>query len=457
MIHPFSRASTLLQGVDPVLLDGALTIAKRLNEHQYEVYFSGGAVRDLLLGREGISEIDLVTSAPPEEVERLFERTIDVGKQFGVVIVVMDSTQYQVSTFRQESGYLNGRHPTEVSFTDSRHDALRRDFTVNALFLNPFNQEILDYVKGREDLDRKLIRTVGPSARRFNEDKLRILRAVRFACQLGFEIDPETYREVQNFAEKLTEVSWERIREEVLKILTGPAPAGGLRLLLDSGLLRIILPEVATMRGVEQPAEFHPEGDVFEHTCLMFDQAERVDETLALGILLHDVGKPPTFSVKERIRFDGHVKMGVEMAERICRRLRLSNQQTEEVKDLIEHHLHFINVKEMRESTLKRFLRKENIDQHLELHRRDCLASHGDLSSYEFCQNKLKELDKEAMRPQPLINGDDLIRQGFKPGPLFSEILTTVEDLQLEGKLTSKEQVLEWVMKKYRMTNTTDN
>ncbi len=444
---------TILQGINPTLLDDALAIAKRLSDHQYEAYFAGGAVRDLLLGREGISEIDLVTSAPPEEVERLFGRTIDVGKQFGVVVVVTDSAQYQVSTFRRESGYLDGRHPTEVSFTDSRQDALRRDFTVNALFLNPLNHEILDYVKGREDLDRKLIRTVGPAAQRFDEDKLRILRAVRFACQLGFEIDPETYREVKNFAEKLTQVSWERIREEVFKILTGPAPARGLRLLLDSGLLRIILPEISAMRGVAQPAEFHPEGDVFEHTCLMFDRAEGVDETLVLGILLHDVGKPPTFSVKERIRFDGHVKVGVEMAEQICRRLRLSKQQTEEVKDLVEHHLHFINVKEMRESTLKRFLRKENIDKHLELHRLDCLASHGDLSSYEFCRNQLKELGKEAIQPQPLINGDDLIGLGLKPGPLFSEILTSVEDLQLEGELASKEEALVWVRENYRMAN----
>lgn len=444
-----SDPMSLLQRIDPTLLNGALTIVKVLHEHGREAYFAGGVVRDLLLGRK-VSDIDIATSAPPEEVERLFEKTIPVGKQFGVVVVVVDAVNYEVTTFRRESGYLDGRHPTEVTFTDARRDAMRRDFTVNALFLSPLTGEILDWVGGREDLERKVIRTVGPPAERFQEDKLRVLRAVRFACELGFEIDGETRRQLEHYADQLTQVSWERIRDELLKILTGPAPGRGLPLLLECGILAVILPEVAAMKGVPQPPEFHPEGDVFEHTRLMFELSRGWSDTLALGILLHDVGKPPTFSVKERIRFDGHVEVGAKMAEEICRRLRCSSEQTEEVVDLVQHHLRFMHVHEMRESTLKRFLRKTNFDKHLELHRLDCLASHGDLSSYQFCRTKLEELSQEVIRPQPLINGYDLIDLGLKPGPVFSEILTKVEDLQLEGGLTTREEALDWVKKNYR-------
>lgn len=439
---------SLLQSVDPDLLQGALRTVGTLREKGYEAYFAGGAVRDLIL-KLPVSDIDVATSARPDEVQRLFSRTIPVGKQFGVMIVVQDSHQYEVTTFRKDAEYLDGRRPTRVSYTTAREDVLRRDFTVNGLFLDPFTEEVIDYVQGREDLERKLIRTVGPPAERFNEDKLRVLRAVRFACQLGFEIDADTYRAVQAYAEKVTQTSWERIRDELVKILTGPDPARGLRLLSDSGILDVILPEVAAMRGVEQPPEFHPEGDVFEHTCLMFELSGELDETLAMGVLLHDVGKPPTFVVKERIRFDGHAEVGAEMAQEICRRLRFSNDQIEEVVDLVKNHLRFIHVQEMRESTLKRFLRKENFPKHLALHRLDCLASHEDLSSYEFCRKKLEEFSREAMRPQRLLGGDDLIELGLKPGPIFSEILGKMEDLQLEGKLHTREEALEWVKGNY--------
>jgi poly(A) polymerase len=354
-----------------------------------------------------------------------------------------------VTTFRKEADYVDGRHPTRVSFTDARHDVERRDFTVNALFLNPFTEEVIDYLNGREDLERKLIRTVGPPQSRFQEDKLRLLRALRFACQLDFEIERQTYQQVKEHASQLTEVSWERIRDEVLKILTGPDPSRGLKLMSDSGILEVILPEIAAMQGVQQPPQFHPEGDVFVHTCLMFELSQERSETLALEILLHDVGKPPTFTVKERIRFDGHADLGAKMAEEICRRLRISNQQIEEVVDVVKDHLRFIHVQEMRESTLKRFLRKSNFSDHLELHRLDSLASHGKLSSYHFCQEKLEELSQEAMRPKPLINGHDLIGLGLEPGPLFSEIMSAIEDFQLEGKLSSKEETLDWVRKHY--------
>jgi poly(A) polymerase len=443
---------SLQERVAPHLLKGALTIINRLHENGHEAYFAGGAVRDLLL-RKDFTEIDIATSASPDDVEGLFSKTIPVGKAFGVIVVVEGSSNYEVTTFRKESEYRDGRHPSSVEFTDAQTDVRRRDFTVNALFLSPADEQVIDYVQGQEDLERRLIRTVGSPDHRFSEDKLRILRALRLACQLGFEIEEETYHQVQQFAPELTQVSWERIRDELLKILTGPDPSRGLNLLLDSGVLKYILPEAAAMDGVEQPPEFHPEGDVFVHTCLMFqlagELAVELTDTLALGILLHDIGKPPTFIVKERIRFDGHVEEGARMAAEICRGLRISNEITEQAVDLVKHHLRFIHVQEMRESTLKRFLRKENFDEHLELHRLDCLASHGNLSHYDFCKEKQKEFTLEQMRPKPLVRGQDLIDLGLKPGPAFSEILGTLEDLQLEGHLTDKEESLDWVREKY--------
>ncbi len=427
------------------LLDGGLAIVRTLSDAGHRALFAGGVVRDLLLGNP-VSDIDIATSALPQEVESLFPRTIAVGKQFGVMIVVVDSTNYEVATFRAEAGYLDGRHPSTVRFTGAEEDARRRDFTVNSLFLDPVTRDIIDYAAGLQDLKRRVIRTVGNPSERLEEDKLRILRAVRFACQLGFDIDPPTWDEVRRRVGTLLQVSWERIRDELIKILTGPAAARGLELLSDSGILDVILPEVAAMRGVPQPPEFHPEGDVFVHTRLMFEIAGRVaDPNLALAILLHDVGKPPTLTIRDRIRFDGHDQKGAEMAEAIGRRLRLAGERIEEVTDLVREHLRFIPVKEMRESTLKRFLRKDNIEKHLELHRLDCLASHGDLTSYTFCRAKLEEFSREVMRPAPLISGYDLIALGLTPGPLFSEILSGLEDLQLEGKISSRDEALEWV------------
>ncbi len=441
---------SLLEGVNPSLLSGAVTVVKKLYDQGHKAYFAGGAVRDLLLGNT-ISDIDIVTCASPQKIEQLFSKTISVGKKFGVMIVVVDSINYEVATFRQESGYGDGRHPSKVSFTDKiPQDAERRDFTVNAIFLNPLTEELIDFVQGKQDLDSRLIRTVGSPAKRFAEDKLRVIRAVRLASQLGFEIDRETYKEIQVYASQvLPQVSWERIRDELLKILTGPHPADGIQLLLDSGILQAILPEIADMKGVEQPPEFHPEGDVFTHTCLMLGMRKGLDDILALSILLHDVGKPPTFSVKERIRFDGHADVGAKMAEDICRRLRLSTEQIDNVVDLVKDHLRFIHVQEMRDSKLKRFLGKENFQKHLELHRLDCLASHGDLSSYHFCLQKLDEIGQEELKPDPLINGRDLLSLNLKPGPLFSEILMAVEDLQLEGELDSKKKALDWVKQNY--------
>ena len=439
---------SLLDRIDQSLLQGALQIVEQLVGGGFEAYFAGGAVRDLLLERK-VADIDIATSAPPDAVEGLFRKTIPVGRQYGVVVAPLLGLRYEVATFRAEAGYEDGRHPSSVRFSDLHQDALRRDFTVNALFLDPFREEVIDPVGGQGDLAKGLIRTVGSPAQRFHEDKLRILRAVRFACQLGFRIEEDTWSQVRELSSLLIQVSWERIRDEVVKILTGEAPDRGLELLQEAGILDVILPEVAAMKGVAQPPQFHPEGDVFTHTALMFTLSKGLTETLALAVLLHDVGKPPTFSVQDRIRFNGHAEVGADMAEKICRRFRISRSTTDQVVDLVRHHLRFMHVQEMRESKLKRFLRKENFGEHLELHRLDCLASHRDLSNYDFCRGQLDRLSQESMRPQPFLTGHDLIEDGFKPGPLFSEILKKVEDLQLEGRLASKEDALQWVRTNY--------
>lgn len=436
----------MLERIEARLREGALHIHDILAAEGFRTYFAGGAVRDLLLNRR-FDEIDIATAAPPDVVERLFPRTIGVGREFGVVVAVVGGTNYEIATFRAESGYTDGRRPDQVHFTHARQDALRRDFTVNALFLDPVTGKVIDYTNGRKDLDRGLIRTVRDPLLTFEEDKLRVLRAIRFACQLGFRIDGPTYDGVTRYAHRLSQISRERIRDELLKILCGPAPARGLSLLSDSGVLEEVLPEVFDMHGVMQPPAFHPEGDVFQHTRLMFSLVRNLSPTLALAVLLHDVGKPGTFAFGDRIRFDGHAELGARMAEEICRRLKLSGVQIQQVVRLVKDHLRFMHVRQMRESTLRRFLRTEGFEEHLELHRLDCLASHGDLSNYDFCREKLSELDREALAPPPLINGHDLIALGLEPGPLFSEILKQAEDLQLEGILTARDDALSWVRK----------
>lgn len=433
-----------LDALDPKLREATLLVLDRLHESGHQSLIAGGAVRDLLLDRP-VSEVDVATSAPPETVERLFDRTVPVGKQFGVILVLVEDFHFEVATFRREGGYYDGRHPTSVSFADAREDALRRDFTVNALFLDSENDRILDFVQGRQDLEARIIRTVGSPDARFREDRLRLLRAIRFACCLDFILETSTRAEIARQAPGILQVSQERIREELLKILTGPAPHRGLDLLLETGLLAAILPEVSAMVGVEQPPQFHPEGDVYVHTRLMLELATHPSETLALGILLHDVGKPPTYRVAERIRFDRHAEVGAEMSDRICRRLRLPNETTDRVVALVRDHLRFMHVREMRESTLKRFLRQEHFSEHLELHRLDCLSSHRDLSNWEFCRERLAALDQESIRPAPLLTGHDLIRQGLQPGPIFGRILKEMEDLQLEGAIQDRNQALAWL------------
>jgi poly(A) polymerase len=411
--------------------------------------FAGGAVRDRLLGREP-EDYDVATSARPEEVAGLFPRVVPVGERFGVMLVVAEEAAVEVATFRREAVYRDGRRPESVTFTaDPEEDALRRDFTVNGLFEEPESGEVLDFVAGRRDLRERRVRSIGDPFARLREDRLRMLRAVRFACALDFELEAETRRAIEELAPEVVRVAGERVREELLLILTGRAPGRGLKLLRDTGMLDALLPEVAAMVGVEQPPEFHPEGDVFEHTCGVLDRLESPSPVLALAGLLHDVGKPPTFAVKERIRFDDHSRVGADMAREICRRLRVSRKETEQVAELVHQHLRFMMVRRMREAKLRRFLTGPLADEHLALHRADCLASHGDLGNWEYCRDRREEYAREPPRVEPLIRGEDLIDLGLTPGPIFAKILGEVEDRMLEGKLTSREEAVTFVRSRY--------
>ncbi|MBI3611100.1 MAG: CCA tRNA nucleotidyltransferase [Nitrospirae bacterium] len=434
------------------LSNQAVEIVKVLRGAGFRAYWAGGCVRDLVMGHEP-QDYDVATDARPDQVMKLFPKTVPVGVSFGVVKVLADESEFEVATFRSDGRYLDGRHPVEVHYSSDREDAARRDFTINGMFYDPVKREIIDYVEGRRDIKAGIIRAIGNPRERFEEDKLRLMRAVRFAARFEYTIDPQTYEAIKERAGEIVQISAERIRDELKKMLTGPNPSGSISLLLETGLLSAILPEVTAMAGVEQPKEFHPEGDVLTHTLLLLKNLDRPSFELALAAMLHDVGKPPTFTPpkadRDRIRFDGHCEVGARMAEAICERLRLSNEQTERVVELVRDHLRFKDVQQMRESTLKRFLRRPGFPDHLELHRLDCLASHGDLTNWEFCKQKLTELGPEEMRPERLLTGDDLIRMGYSPGPIFSEILTRVEDAQLEGRIKTREEAVEWTARQY--------
>ena len=450
----------------------AAEIVRALRERGYQAYFAGGCVRDLLLGREA-ADYDVATDAIPSQVMQIFPETFAVGEQFGVVLVpesdeemgVPSTTAGQafarqgkrgnaveVATFRSDVGYSDGRHPDEVRFTkDPEEDVQRRDFTINGMMLDPATNEILDFVGGRNDLQAGIVRAIGDPDRRFAEDKLRMLRAVRFAARFDYEIDPATMVAIRKLAPRVSQVSCERVREELTKMLTEGQARRAFELLDESGLLHQILPEIAAMQGVEQPSQYHPEGDVFVHTLLLLEKLPvGVSKTLAWGALLHDVGKPPTFRVApDRIRFDGHVEVGVKMATEICRRLRFSNHETDQILALVDNHMRFGQVQRMKQSTLKKFLRLPAFEEHLELHRIDCLSSHGQLDAYYYSQEQLRSMPPEAIRPAPLITGRDLIEAGYKPGPRFKEVLAAVEDAQLEGRLTSGEAALEFVRREF--------
>ncbi|MXZ48064.1 MAG: CCA tRNA nucleotidyltransferase [Candidatus Dadabacteria bacterium] len=433
---------------------GALEVVKTLGEKGYEAFFVGGCVRDALLGVE-CDEIDIATSATPEHVQQAFSKTVAVGKSFGVVLVIKGDMKFEVATFRRESSYGDGRHPEHVDYTKSaEEDVRRRDFTINGMLYDPVSAELYDYVGGIGDLERRLVRTIGDSEERFGEDRLRMIRAVRFASCLDFELDQAALSSIRSEAAAISVVSGERIREELVKILTRRNPGNGLKLLSSSGLLEHFLPEVECMHGVRQPPQFHPEGDVFEHTCLVMNMLYGntdglYSDELAVGALLHDVGKPPTYSESDRIRFNGHDRVGAKMSEGICRRLRFSKKQIKRISELILEHLKFKDVFNMRESTLKRFLSLPYFEEHMQMHLADCMASHGQTDAYNFIREKMEEYGREEIKPPPLLSGQDLIDLGYSPGPVFSEILGKVEELQLENRLVSKEEALGFVLKNY--------
>lgn len=411
-----------------------------MQRNGHQALLAGGCVRDLLLGREP-ADYDVATDATPERVLALFPEAIGVGAQFGVMLVSREGTNTEVATFRSDAGYSDGRHPDAVVYSRTpQEDVQRRDFTINGLLMRHNTGEILDYAGGEPDLRAGVIRAIGEPLRRFGEDKLRMLRAVRFAARLGFAIDSATFDAIKSYAAEIAQVSAERIREELSNLLSEGAAKRGFELLDESGLLQEVLPEISKMKGVEQPPQYHPEGDVWRHTLLMLDGLPAGSrETLAWGVLLHDVGKPDTFrsaaETGDRIRFDGHVDKGVEIAGKICRRLRFSNEDTEQILSLVANHMKFKDAEQMRASTLKRFVRLPRFDEHLALHRLDCLCSNRRLESYDFVTRFIAQTPAAEVRPQRILTGNDLLRMGYAPGPQFSAILRAVEDAQLEGQI----------------------
>ena len=426
----------------------AQEMVKILSNAGFKAYWAGGCVRDMIMAIDPL-DYDIATNARPEQVMKLFKKTIPVGASFGVVKVLYDDFEFEVATFRSDGAYIDGRRPEDVHFSTEKEDAFRRDFTINGIFYDPTHEKIIDYVNGQADIKNNIIRTINDPKDRFSEDRLRLIRAVRFAAGLQFEIEPYTFNTIKELADTIFQVSAERIRDELCKMLTGVHPANSIDLLDEVGMLKVILPEVTAMKGIKQPEEFHPEGDVWEHTMLMLKNMSSPTPEMALGVLLHDVGKPPTFSIEDRIRFNNHCEIGARITEEIGERLRLSKKQVEHISELVLHHLRFKDVQKMRESKLKRFLRLPNFADHLELHRLDCLASHGNLNNLEFCKQKLLELKPEEIKPKPLINGHNLIAMGYKAGPFFKQILTVVEDAILEGQIRTHDDAVKFVQKKF--------
>jgi poly(A) polymerase len=421
----------------------ARRIVDKIRSHGHEALFAGGYVRDYLLRRKP-NDIDIATSALPEEVIRIFPNARSIGAKYGVIQVSVYGREYEVATFRSDLEYCDGRHPVSVAFSGPKEDALRRDFTINGMFYDPVVDRVIDYVRGRNDINAKLIRTIGDPLHRFSEDKLRMLRAIRLACRLGFTIVPETWSAIEKLAPEILQVSWERIRDELAMIFTGPASADGLELLRASGLLRHILPEVEATCGIPQSSRAMPAVDVFTHTRNAMALLRKPSTTLAFGTLLHDVGKPATLGSEDPESPRKHAQVGGEIAGEICRRLRMSNEDIGRIVDLVATHSDFAKVREMRESTLKRFLRKPDIAENLELHRIDRLSGHKDLDTYWYWLQKLREY-RNRPPEVPLLNGEDLISKGYSPGPSFKEILKAIEDMQLEGAIRTREEALAYI------------
>ena len=433
----------------------ARKVAEILRDRGHIAYFAGGCVRDMVRGLTP-KDYDIATDARPENVQALFPRTYAVGAHFGVIIVLEDGFQFEVATFRSDEAYIDGRHPSAVQFSSPEEDARRRDFTINGMFLDPASNKVIDLVGGQADIGAKLVRAIGEPGQRLAEDRLRMLRAVRFATALDYQIDERTWDALVASASSINQISGERIRDEVVRIFLSSNRVRGWDLLDASGLMSAILPELQAMKGVLQPEQFHPEGDVFVHTRLMLSLLpDIVSVPLVFAVLFHDVAKPVTSRVDEtgRIRFNEHDRIGAEMTEAIMRRLRFSGAEIEATVEMVRHHMVFKDAPKMRIAKLKRFMARPTFDEELELHRVDCQSSHRMLDNYEFLLRKRDEFANEPIIPPPLVRGDDLIAFGLKPGPKFGEILEAVETRQLEGKLRTRDEALNWVKSHYSLGN----
>jgi poly(A) polymerase len=422
----------------------ARDLVARLQEAGYTAYFAGGCVRDQLLGFEA-KDYDIATSARPEQVQELFRRVTDLtGKAFGVVRVLQGDHAFEVATFREDGRYQDGRRPESVRFVTDKEDAQRRDFTINGLFFDPVAGRLIDYVGGEADLHARVIRAIGNPTDRFEEDQLRLLRAIRFAARLNFKIEPATWEAIRALAPSIRTISAERIRDELNRIFTADKPELGLDLLDASGLLKEILPDIAALHGVEQPPQFHPEGDVFQHVRLMLTMIKEPNLELALGVLLHDVGKKPTSKTDPngRIRFNEHESVGARMTEEILTDLRYDNKTIGHVRELVQHHMQFKDVPKMRQSRLKRMMARPTFPLELELHRIDCSSSHGDLSHYRFLQTLMETMTAEDIDPPPLITGHDLLAMGLRPGKQIGSIKEAIRVAQLDGSVQTREEAL---------------
>jgi len=435
-----------------VLETTARRIVLRLQEAGFRAYYAGGCVRDMLLG-QAPHDYDIATDARPEQVQNLFRRTVAVGAHFGVICVIEDGAEFQIASFRSDGEYHDGRHPESVAYSSPEEDAVRRDFTINGMFYDPLRAEVVDFVGGRADLDARVLRAIGDPAARFREDRLRLLRAVRFATVLDFPVEAATWDAVCAHAPHIHEVSAERVREELVRIFLCPRRVRGFDLLDQSGLLREVLPEIEALKGCEQPPQFHPEGDVFVHTRLMLELLpEQVSLPLVFAVLFHDIGKPGTFScdpAEGRIRFNGHDRLGATMTETIMTRLRFPRRDIDATVEAVAQHMVFKDVRQMRVAKLKRFMSRPTFSEELELHRVDCQSSHGMLDNYDFLRTKEQEFSSEPLIPPPLLTGADLIALGLRPGPRFKEVLEAVQSRQLEGTLADTQEALAFVRSEF--------
>lgn len=426
--------------------------AHRLLEAGHTTYFAGGCVRDSLMG-VAPKDYDIATSATPQQVQDLFPRSNAIGAHFGVILVKESGFDFEIATFRHDGSYHDGRHPDSVTFSSPEEDAQRRDFTVNGLFQDPRNQSIIDHVGGLRDIELKTLRAIGDPGQRFREDALRLMRAIRFASTLDFKIHPTTDKAITGHATRLGQISAERIQEEFSRTLVAPQRARGFEQLTSSGLMQHIIPEVYDLIGCEQPPQWHPEGDVYQHTRIMLEMLQdKPSKELALAVVLHDIGKPATYSYDEanqRIRFNGHDRVGAKMADLILRRLKYANQTIEAVCAMVANHMNFMNVQLMRTAKVKRFMARPTYQEEMELHRVDCASSNGLSDNYEFLRQKETEFANEPLIPPPLVTGKDLIALGHQPGPLFKQILDQVQTEQLEGKLEHRDHAIKWVRERF--------